>query len=168
MSVPVRASSGPGAQIPIATGGRAAGRSVLVSGSFHERDAEVDDGRGTIVHRGRARVAARDDTVRGDDRGARVRPAQVEREHRPAGSCGWEDDAHVARRRVRHGGRGQDSTPATSAGVERVRPASDAQPPMRKTLPPQTGHVPFVAGLPFFIVIFWGFWISTFFLSLTQ
>jgi hypothetical protein len=39
---------------------------------------------------------------------------------------------------------------------------------MRKTLFPQMGQVPFVAGLPFFIVICCGFWISTFFLSRTQ
>jgi len=39
---------------------------------------------------------------------------------------------------------------------------------MRKTFPPQIGHVPWIAGLPFFMVIFWAFWTSTFFLSLTQ
>ena len=39
---------------------------------------------------------------------------------------------------------------------------------MRKTLFPHFGQVPFQAGLPFFIVIFCGFWISTFILSLTQ
>ena len=39
---------------------------------------------------------------------------------------------------------------------------------MRKTLFPQIGQVPLVAGLPFFMVIFSGFWISTFCLSLTQ
>ena len=39
---------------------------------------------------------------------------------------------------------------------------------MRKTLFPHFGQVPFVAGLPFFIVIRCGFWISTFILSLTQ
>lgn len=39
---------------------------------------------------------------------------------------------------------------------------------MRKTLFPHFGQVPFVAGLPFFMVIFCGFWISTFILSLTQ
>ena len=39
---------------------------------------------------------------------------------------------------------------------------------MRKTLLPHFGQVPFVAGLPFFMVIFSGFWISTFILSLTQ
>ena len=42
------------------------------------------------------------------------------------------------------------------------------QAPIRKTLLPHFGHVPFMAGLPFFIVIFCGFWISTFILSLTQ
>jgi hypothetical protein len=31
------------------------------------------------------------------------------------------------------------------------------QAPMRKTLPPQSGQMPWVAGLPFFIVIFWAF-----------
>ena len=44
----------------------------------------------------------------------------------------------------------------------------NGKPPILKTLPPHTGHVPCVAGLPFFIVIFCGFWTSTFFLSLTQ
>lgn len=39
---------------------------------------------------------------------------------------------------------------------------------MRKTLFPHFGQVPFQAGLPFFMVIFSGFWISTFILSLTQ
>ena len=42
------------------------------------------------------------------------------------------------------------------------------QAPIRKTLLPHLGQVPFIAGLPFFIVIFCGFWISTFILSLTQ
>ena len=39
---------------------------------------------------------------------------------------------------------------------------------MRKTLFPHLGQVPFQAGLPFFMVIRWGFCISTFCLSLTQ
>src|SRR6187455_2888953 len=39
---------------------------------------------------------------------------------------------------------------------------------MRKTFPPQIGQVPWIAGLPFFMVIFWAFWTSTFCLSLTQ
>ena len=42
------------------------------------------------------------------------------------------------------------------------------QPPIRKTLLPQIGHVPLIAGLPFFIVMFCGFLISTFCLSRTQ
>jgi hypothetical protein len=37
-----------------------------------------------------------------------------------------------------------------------------------KTLPPQIGQVPWSAGFPFFIVIRWAFWTSTFRLSLTQ
>jgi hypothetical protein len=45
---------------------------------------------------------------------------------------------------------------------------SASQPPMRKTLVPHLGQVPFTAGLPFFIVICCGFWISTFILSFTQ
>ena len=42
------------------------------------------------------------------------------------------------------------------------------QPPMRNTLPPHFGQVPEIAGFPFFIVMFCGFTISTFILSLTQ
>ena len=40
--------------------------------------------------------------------------------------------------------------------------------PILKTLPPHFGHVPWSAGLPFFMVIRCGFWTSTFILSLTQ
>ena len=42
------------------------------------------------------------------------------------------------------------------------------QAPMRKTLLPHLGQTPCVAGLPFFIVILTGLFISTFILSLTQ
>ena len=49
-----------------------------------------------------------------------------------------------------------------------MRSGSGGQPPILNTLPPQIGHVPCSAGLPFFIVIFWGFTTSTFILSLTQ
>src|SRR6478752_8666434 len=45
---------------------------------------------------------------------------------------------------------------------------AERQPPILKTLPPHFGHVPWIAGLPFFIVIFCGFWTWTFILSLTQ
>jgi hypothetical protein len=59
------------------------------------------------------------------------------------------------------------ATPAGGGGrngdLERV-----GQAPIRKILPPQIGHVPWVAGLPFFIVVLTGLRISTFFLSLTQ
>jgi hypothetical protein len=44
----------------------------------------------------------------------------------------------------------------------------DLPPPIRKTFPPHCGHVPLRAALPFFMVICSAFWISTFFLSLTQ
>lgn len=40
--------------------------------------------------------------------------------------------------------------------------------PMRKTLVPQVGQVPWVAGLPFFMVIAWGLLISLFSRHLTQ
>ena len=40
--------------------------------------------------------------------------------------------------------------------------------PMRKTLVPQEGHTPWVAGLPFFMVILWGLLISFLALHLTQ
>src|SRR5437588_11273389 len=40
--------------------------------------------------------------------------------------------------------------------------------PILKILVPQFGQVPVMAGLPFFIVMFCGFLISTFFLSLRQ
>ena len=40
--------------------------------------------------------------------------------------------------------------------------------PMRKTLLPHLGQVPFQAGLPFFMVTLTGFFISTFILSRTQ
>ena len=42
------------------------------------------------------------------------------------------------------------------------------QAPMRKTLFPHLGQVPFQAGLPFFMVTLVGFFISTFILSRTQ
>lgn len=40
--------------------------------------------------------------------------------------------------------------------------------PIRNTLVPQEGHVPDVAGLPFFIVMAWGFRISLLDLHFTQ
>lgn len=43
-----------------------------------------------------------------------------------------------------------------------------AYPPILKILVPQTGHVPVVAGLLFFITMRWGFWISLFALHFTQ
>lgn len=47
--------------------------------------------------------------------------------------------------------------PASRASVPGGRlTARERQPPMRNTPPPQSGQVPFVAGLPFFIVIAWG------------
>jgi len=45
---------------------------------------------------------------------------------------------------------------------------SGCQAPMRKTLLPHLGQVPFHAGLPFFMVTRCGFFISTFILSRTQ
>jgi hypothetical protein len=42
------------------------------------------------------------------------------------------------------------------------------QAPILNTLVEQLGHVPLVAGFPFFSLIFCGFFISTFFLHLTQ
>jgi hypothetical protein len=44
----------------------------------------------------------------------------------------------------------------------------EGQPPILKTLVPHFGQVPESAGLPFFIVIIFGFWTSTFILSFTQ
>lgn len=41
-------------------------------------------------------------------------------------------------------------------------------PPMRNILVPQTGHVPWVAGLPFFMVMRMGLRISRFALHFTQ
>ena len=58
--------------------------------------------------------------------------------------------------------------PAVGGGPCLRRDRGRRQPPIRKTLPPHFGHVPCSAGLPFFMVIFCGFWTSTFFLSLTQ
>jgi hypothetical protein len=40
--------------------------------------------------------------------------------------------------------------------------------PIRKTLVPQTGHMPWIAGLPFLRVVFWGFLMSRLALHLTQ
>ena len=40
--------------------------------------------------------------------------------------------------------------------------------PILKIFVPQSGHVPWIAGRPFFMVTCCGFWISTFFFSLTQ
>ena len=61
-----------------------------------------------------------------------------------------------------------EGPPPIRRGPLRVLVECLDQPPIRKTLPPQIGQVPWSAGLPFFIVIFCGFWTSTFFLSLTQ
>jgi hypothetical protein len=52
-------------------------------------------------------------------------------------------------------------------GKEKSR-KKGTQPPMRKTLVPQLGHMPFFALLPFFIVTDCSFVISTFFLHFTQ
>jgi hypothetical protein len=79
--------------------------------------------------------------------------------------------AQVSPREMRVPGRGRQggtiATPA-GAGVAIGIELLAVQPPIRKTLPPQSGQMPWVAGLPFFMVIFSAFWITTFFLSLTQ
>src|SRR5262245_25563181 len=46
--------------------------------------------------------------------------------------------------------------------------SGEGQPPILKTLVPHFGQVPESACLPFFIVTIFGFWTSTFILSLTQ
>lgn len=47
-------------------------------------------------------------------------------------------------------------------------PAVHVAAPMRMIVVPQTGHLPFIAGFPFFIVIFFGSFISTLFRHFTQ
>ena len=83
----------------------------------------------------------------------------------PYRRCAW-----LNARNVLPGRRRQARTIATPAGAGVAidfEPLA-VQPPIRKTLPPQSGQMPWVAGLPFFMVIFSAFWITTFFLSLTQ
>src|SRR6476469_8495153 len=64
---------------------------------------------------------------------------------------------------------GHEKAPAVSGGgLVVLRGGVERQPPILKTLLPHFGHVPWIAGLPFFIVIRCGFWTSTFILSLTQ
>ena len=65
-------------------------------------------------------------------------------------------------------GPGITTTPAEPGGGRPVAHQDADQPPIRNTLLPHFGHVPEIAGLPFFIVMFFGFLISTFILSLTQ
>jgi hypothetical protein len=48
------------------------------------------------------------------------------------------------------------------------RQSTDQDLPMRNTFVPHFGHTPRVAGLPFFSVTFWGFFISTLDLHLKQ
>src|SRR3954453_16822745 len=88
---------------------------------------------------------------------------------RPPGARvpGWLQERCVRDRlgRIR---RGTHETAPAVTGRGRVRDAVERQPPILKTLPPHFGHVPCSAGLPFFIVIFCGFWTSTFILSLSQ
>ena len=60
-----------------------------------------------------------------------------------------------------------DRAPAVS-GAGRLDRARCGQPPMRNIFVPQTGQVPWVAGLPFFIVIFCASFISRFALHFTQ
>lgn len=60
-----------------------------------------------------------------------------------------------------------DRAPAVS-GEGSIDRARCGQPPMRNIFVPQTGQVPCVAGLPFFIVIFCASFISRFALHFTQ
>jgi len=60
-----------------------------------------------------------------------------------------------------------DRAPAV-AGEGSIDCARCGQPPMRNIFVPQTGQVPWVAGLPFFIVIFCASFISRFALHFTQ
>lgn len=60
-----------------------------------------------------------------------------------------------------------DRAPAVS-GEGSIDRARCGQPPMRNIFVPQTGQVPWVAGLPFFIVIFCASFISRFALHFTQ
>jgi hypothetical protein len=46
--------------------------------------------------------------------------------------------------------------------------SESAYPPMRNNVVPQTGHTPFMAFLPFFMVTLWGLCISRFVLHFTQ
>jgi hypothetical protein len=61
----------------------------------------------------------------------------------------------------------RDRAPAVS-GEGSIDRARCGQPPMRNIFVPQTGQVPWVAGLPFFIVIFCASFISRFALHFTQ
>lgn len=49
-----------------------------------------------------------------------------------------------------------------------LRPGINPYLPILKTFVPQFGHVPFVAGFPFFSFVFTGFFISIDFLHFTQ
>jgi hypothetical protein len=60
-----------------------------------------------------------------------------------------------------------DRAPAVS-GEGSIDRARCGQPPMRNIFVPQTGQVPWVAGLPFFIVIFCASFMSRFALHFTQ
>ena len=62
---------------------------------------------------------------------------------------------------------GNNRAPAVS-GEGSIDRARCGQPPMRNIFVPQTGQVPWVAGLPFFIVIFCASFISRFALHFTQ
>ena len=66
----------------------------------------------------------------------------------------------IGRESTRGPGFRQDPSPPSGLGV--------FQAPMRKTLLPHLGQVPFQAGLPFFMVTLTGSFISTFILSRTQ
>jgi hypothetical protein len=65
-------------------------------------------------------------------------------------------------------GRGLATGAPASAGAPFRSGIRRRQPPILNIFVPQTGHWPWVAGLPFFIVIFCASCISRFALHLTQ
>ena len=86
----------------------------------------------------------------------------------PAAPCGSTPRDQVPARAGRfRAGPENNRAPAVS-GEGSIDRARCGQPPMRNIFVPQTGQVPWVAGLPFFIVIFCASFISRFALHFTQ
>ena len=186
---PVHGLIGPGADTPIPP---IAGADLLgrpASAACERRDAGLDHGLRTEPAGRRRGVPGDPAAVGQDGRGADLGAAKIQGENGSLQqavalhSLGWDrmansskprQAARIDRRRSPRSRQARRSPvdskkppPAFDGGFE-IALWREGQPPILKTLPPQIGQVPLIAGLPFFIVIFWGFSTSTFFLSLTQ